>query len=448
MNCKNNYDPDNQDNNQDETIVVSNYKLPRGSLSQDAQKKPLDPNNKSITLFKKGDFGSKYYRIPSLLVTKKGTLIAAIDRRYDSPADLGVNKTRVDVLIRRSEDLGNSWSSPILIGDGAGNNPQDRSKSYGDVFMVNGHDGSIILGLIKEPGRQQKTPRGNTIIYRSIDDGKSWNKVSEISPSMIPNADRGFGVSGQGVTLRHGINKNNNKIMFTYFQWDKNGGGGVSISTMISYDNGITWNAVGNLKPSSSIDETKGVELSDGTIMLNHRRSVNEGGRSWSISKDGGKTWTYQGIDPEVDDPGNNAEMVRYEFNGKHIKDNKYILMINANSKKNGKWFFARKNHYVRLTKNEFNNGNGTSYGKYAYSKQLVKNGDKLYSGYPVITVLPDGTIATLTEETWTTSRNPTPTDAGGDDYDIVFRRFNLFWLTDGKEYVDYSKDFLFQNSN
>ena len=173
--------------------------------------------------------------------------------------------------------------------------------------------------------------------------------------------------------------------------------------------------------------------------MLNHRRSVTAGGRQWSLANYPYTSWTKQGIDPEIDDPGNNADLARYEFNGYPIKDKNYILFINANIKKNNTWFQNRKNHWVSLTKNEFGNGNGTQTGKYAYRKQLVNGGESLYSGYPAITVLPDGTIATLTEET---------TQNLQDQYDIVFRRFNLYWLSGGAEYVDYDKDPLFQTKN
>ncbi|MEI0794588.1 sialidase family protein [Brachyspira pilosicoli] len=430
-------------------IVGIGYVLHEGSLSLDEQKRNYDPNENSITLFKKGDFGSKYFRIPSLLVTAKGTILAATDRRYDDVADLGKDKTRIDVLLRRSEDLGTTWSDPIVVGPGAGDDPGDRSKSYGDAFMINCHNGDIILGCIAEPGIQDKNPKGKTILFRSKDDGITWNQIYEFYPSEVPNAKRGFGASGQGLTLRHGQNASAKKLMFAYFQWNNDTkNGGLSVTAIVSDNDGSTWAPLGSVTPSpdNDIDETKAIELSDGRIMLNHRKGTKVGGRAWSISSDGGLTWEYQGIDPEVNDPGNNADFFRYEYNGKRIKTEKYILMINANATPNGKWFFTRKNHYVRLTENEFDNGKGTSSGKYAYSKQLVNGGENLYSGYPTIAVLPDGTICTLTEETWQTTRPPELTgDAGGDDYDIVFRRFNLYWLTDGKEFADYTSDYLFQ---
>ena len=430
-------------------IVGKDYKLPKGSLSQEEQKKAMDPNKYTTTLFKKGDYKSKYFRIPALICTSNGTILAAADRRYDHPADLGKGKTKIDVLVRRSEDLGATWSEPIEVAGVA----TDYPSSYGDAFFINCHNGDVLCGFVKEPGTAQKSPRGKTVIYRSKDDGKTWIKQFEFSPdgAGIQKADRGFGASGQGLTLRHGENAGAKKLMFAYFQWNTNtAGGGLSVTAMVSSDDGFTFKAAGNVKPTdNNIDETKAIELSDGSIMLNHRRAVSEGRRAWSKSTDGGNNWTYQGPDQEVLDPGNNADFTRYEFNGKHIKTGKYILMINANANADGKWFFTRKNHHIRLTENEFKNGNGTENGKYAYDKQLVIGGEKLYSGYPAITTLPDGTICTLTEETWTTGREPVAgVDAGGDDYDIVFRRFNLHWLSDGKEYVDYNTDNLFQHKN
>ena len=432
-------------------IVGKDYKLPKGSLSQEEQKKVMDPNKYTATLYKLGDYGSQYFRIPALICTSNGTILAAADRRYDNPADLGKNKTRIDVLVRRSEDLGATWSEPITIGNVANDTSANHKDSYGDAFFINCHNGDVLCGFVKEPGTAARDPRGKTAIYRSKDDGKTWTKQFEFGPTEagIQNADRGFAASGQGLTLRHGANAGAKKLMFAYFQWN-NKGGGLSVTAMVSSDDGLNFSAAGNIKPSdNNIDETKAIELSDGTIMLNHRRGVAVGQRAWSKSTDGGNNWTYQGIDQEVLDPGNNADFTRYEFNGKHIKTDKYILMINANVNANSKWFFTRKNHHIRLTKNEFQNGTGTATGKYTYTKQLVIGGENLYSGYPAITTLPDGTICTLTEETSKTTRPPEVTgDAGGDDYNIVFRRFNLYWLSDGKEYVDYNTDNLFQYKN
>ena len=415
-----------------QTVGSNNYTLHKGSLSQIQQRQLMDPNNNSKVLFKKGDYGSKYFRIPALICTSNGTILAAADRRYEKTADLG-KSSKIDVIVRRSEDLGTTWSNPIVVAHTA----TGSVDSYGDAFFINCHNGDVLCGFITEPGIQQNG-KGETVIYRSKDDGKTWTKQWSFLPTAINDANKGFGASGQGLTLRHGINAGAKKLMFAYFQWNKSGG--LSVTAMVSDNDGVNFTRYGNVKPSdNNIDETKAIELSDGSIMFNHRKGVSQGGRAWSKSTDGGKNWTYQGIDGEVLDPGNNADFSRYEFNGRYIKTAKHILMINANVAKANSWFTARKNHTIRMTANDFGNGNGTSTGKYIYTKQLVNGGENLYSGYPSITVLPDGTIATLTEETTVNEQ---------DAYDIVFRRFNLCWLSGGKEYVNYDTDNLFQYKN
>lgn len=430
------------------TTTGGGYVFPKGSLSQEEQQKALDPDSTMKVLFEKNDpkIGSKFFRIPALVVTKKGTIIAAADRRYNDPTDLGKGQV-IDVVVKTSSDGGNTWSDAITV-----LKANSTASSYGDAFLMNAHDGSVLMGVVAEPGVQG---RADTWIFKSTDEGKTWTKIATLGVDSAlyvdKTASKGFGASGQGLTLRYGQNKG--KLMFAFFQWNNaSATGGLSVSSIMSSDNGQTWTKTGSIKPdkpNNNIDETKAIELSDGTILLNHRRHVSVGGRSWSKSTDGGKNWTSEGLDPEVNDPGNNADFARYEFYGRPVKTSGYVLMINSDVTANGTWFFNRKKHTIRLTENEFNNGNPTKTGKYAYTKMLAKDGATRYSGYPTISVLPDGSIITLTEEETETQRPAGGQfGAGGDDYDIIFRRFNLYWLSDGREYVDYSKDALFQQPN
>lgn len=416
--------------------VGNGYVLPAGSLSQEEQKTALDPNKSTTVLFQKGNFGSKYFRIPALITTRNGVVLAASDRRYDKTDDLG-KKSKIDVIVRRSTDLGKTWSSPITVGPGA--TQTDGSDAYGDSFFVNCHNGDVILGVIENPGFQGAA---TTKLYRSTDDGLTWDEVYSFGVdafnSLGVTVQRGFAASGQGLTLRHGVNEGQKRLMFAYLAiTDK----GVQVLTMASDNDGNTWSARGQSVADGAFDETKAFELSTGAVMLNHRRSVSTRGRAWSKADTyDAANYSYQGLDPEITDPGNNADLVRYEFDGIPIvqNGNNYALLIHANSEQDpsSAWFGSRKNHHVKLTKNEFGNGNGTAGGKYSYDKQLVNGGEKLYSGYPTITVLPDGSIGTLTEETSVNIQ---------DNYDIVWRRFNLYWLSDGQEYVDYSTGPRFQ---
>lgn len=65
-------------------------------------------------IFNAGFDGSKAYRIPAITTSKKtGTVVAAIDKRWYTAADVGVN----DTVIRRSEDNGQTWGPVIPVID-------------------------------------------------------------------------------------------------------------------------------------------------------------------------------------------------------------------------------------------------------------------------------------------------------------------------------------------
>ncbi len=64
-------------------------------------------------LFYKDYDGSVSYRIPSLITTSNGTVIAGIDKRQSGAADTG----NIDAVIRRSLDGGKTWQDPQTLID-------------------------------------------------------------------------------------------------------------------------------------------------------------------------------------------------------------------------------------------------------------------------------------------------------------------------------------------
>ncbi len=64
-------------------------------------------------IFDMGDYESFNYRIPAMVTTKNGVVIAAADQRNDHWSDWG----NIDTVIRRSTDNGNTWEDPIEVID-------------------------------------------------------------------------------------------------------------------------------------------------------------------------------------------------------------------------------------------------------------------------------------------------------------------------------------------
>src|SRR5436190_628734 len=68
-------------------------------------------------IFVAGQDGYSSYRIPSILVTKKSTLLAFCEGRKNGPSDSG----DIDLLLKRSSDCGKTWSQQQIIWDDAAN---------------------------------------------------------------------------------------------------------------------------------------------------------------------------------------------------------------------------------------------------------------------------------------------------------------------------------------
>ena len=68
-------------------------------------------------LFISGNDGYHTYRIPSILVTSKGTVLVFCEGRKNHRRDWG----DIDLLVKRSEDHGMTFSSQSIIWDDANN---------------------------------------------------------------------------------------------------------------------------------------------------------------------------------------------------------------------------------------------------------------------------------------------------------------------------------------
>ena len=364
--------------------TLNGITLPANSLSAEEQSKNYDPSNNYAVLFENG-------KIPALTVTTKGVILAAAE---DSSGK---------VVVRRSSDMGRTWYNA-------------NDSGYGHPFFINCHNGDVLLGAV---GSDNKT-----IIYRSSDDGKNWTQKESIDKPT--DAKNSFVTYGQGITLRH-QNDNSQKLIFPMYYTNASNNKPYT-AIMFSENDGGNFNSVcngfeilskklqGNLGDFSTF-ETKLIELPDGSILYN-TAYYDKGYSLWAKSTDCGKNWTFGVVGQDKEDPGaKHIDFSRYEFNGKPIKSggDKYALRAYSHFSGNG--------YSIGLTTNDFNNGdkNKTGESKYSFTKELVSATAKA-NGYPAITVLPDGTIATLTEE----------------NNGVIFRRFNLYWLTTGAESINY----------
>ena len=92
-------------------------------------------------VFTAGEAGVCEYRIPAMVCTNAGKLLAVCDARVERPGDAPNN---VDLALKRSEDLGETWSAvEILIDDGGDMAACDPcmlvDRATGTVWIVYDH---------------------------------------------------------------------------------------------------------------------------------------------------------------------------------------------------------------------------------------------------------------------------------------------------------------------
>ncbi|TXD76144.1 exo-alpha-sialidase [Algoriphagus ratkowskyi] len=237
--------------------------------------------------------GVNSYRIPGLVTTPKGTLLAVYDIRHNSSVDM---QGDIDVGLSRSTDQGKTWSKMSTIIDMGtyGGLPEDQNGVGDPAVLVDpetGHIWVIALWAHGKPGemiwnssRPGLTPAetGQLVLVKSEDDGLTWSEPVNITSQMKePKWNLFFNGPGKGIVMEDGT------LVFPAQYKDEEG---MPYSTIISStDKGKTWKVGTGAK--SNTTEAQVVELSDHSLMLNMRD--NRGGsRSVSVSNDLGQTWT------------------------------------------------------------------------------------------------------------------------------------------------------------
>ena len=289
--------------------------------------------------FQPYDLGSHYWRIPAMVVlhhqkgenaSKNGRVVTMADNRFNHNGDL---PSHIDVYERHSDDNGATWSThKMVVGTDADHALVGGGHGFGDVSLVECASGKIVAIMVGGPGYFQSTPSNPIVptIITSTDGGDTWSTPRTLTDELYNTTYKegavqgSFAGSGRGLMLQRQKNEQlNGRIMFAMSHRFANNN--VQEYIIYSDDEGNTWK-FSTQSAYSGGDESKLVELADGTVMI----SVRQGGqRGYNKSTDGGVTWGTQAKWADISGCACNADIL---YVNKHVMLHSYP---NNGSRKN-----------------------------------------------------------------------------------------------------------------
>lgn len=284
----------------------------------------------ALTLRTQGQDKCDTYRIPGIVTTNQGTLIAVYDNRYNSSKDL---QEDIDIGMSRSTDGGQSWQPMKVIMDmGEYGGRSQRLNGIGDPCVLYDHKTNTIwvaalwlsgsapdqmVWWVSKPGMKPEET-GQFMLTKSTDDGISWSQPINITEQVKnPAWQLLLQGPGRGITLSDGT-----LVFPAQFKADLgakaiDGGQYTCHSTIVySKDSGKSWNIGTGAK--SNTTEAQVVQLGDGSLMLNMRDDRNRkdksetNGRAVAVTTDLGNNWTvHSSSNSALPEPNCMASIIR-----------------------------------------------------------------------------------------------------------------------------------------
>jgi sialidase-1 len=254
-----------------------------------------------LDLFLAATHGYDTFRIPSLIPTAKGSLLAFCEGRRNSRSDSG----DIDIVLRRSTDRGRSWSAPVTIldmgPDTVGNPCPVVDRKTGVIFLLlTSNPGHVIEKQIID---QSVSDTRRVFLSSSSDDGLTWSKPADITLSAKDPSWTWYATGpGVGIQLRTG------RLLIPCDHADARTKAFHS-HCIYSDDHGRTWRR--SERTAEKTNECQVAELRDGSVLLNMRSYHGHNRRAIARSRDGGVTWSDLSFDQTLVEPVCQASLIR-----------------------------------------------------------------------------------------------------------------------------------------
>jgi len=250
--------------------------------------------------FAAGMDGYNSFRIPAIVRTTRGTLVAFAEGRVSSSADSG----NIDIVARRSADGGCSWGPLEVVanyGDNTIGNPSPvvDPRTGRIVLLATTNAGDVTEAEI-DAGQVTAAQSRRVWVLSSGDDGRTWTRPREITASVKRDDWRWYATGpGHAVVITRGPHRGRLVVSAdhtTAASLDATTSV-TGVNDLYSDNDGLTWQLGFTAdNPDTSADvhgnETTAAELPDGQLYFNARNSSGPAGqqRADAYSDDGGLT--------------------------------------------------------------------------------------------------------------------------------------------------------------
>ena len=254
-------------------------------------------------VFVGGAGGHAVYRIPSIIRTTSGRLLAFAEAR-GSQSDNGSN----DLVVRSSDDAGTSWGAMRTVCDEPGrslNNPCAVNLTSGP------HAGRVLLMFQSYPtGKGEGSVATGfdgpdtcrTLVMYSDDRGETWSTPRDISRQVKRPAPVTSVATGPGVGIQLVRGSHAGRVVMPF---NEGPAGKWRVYAAYSDDGGDEWK-LGEPAPEDNAghgNEVQMAERADGSLLLVARQFGGGGRRKSAVSTDGGASWSTLQAVPDLVDP-------------------------------------------------------------------------------------------------------------------------------------------------
>ncbi|MGZ3924240.1 MAG: sialidase family protein [Flavisolibacter sp.] len=281
-------------------------------------------SQRKVPVFVSGNNGYKSYRIPAIISSPNGDLLAFCEGRVNGAGDFG----HVNIVMKRSIDNGETWDSLQLI---AANGDMQAGNAAPVVDLTDPEypHGRIFLFYNTGNKNEGEVRKGNglrEVWYKtSTDNGHTWsdaiNITTQVHRPKQPGENTSYNFSedwrGYANTPGHAMQFQSGKYKGRIFV-AANHSAGAPQQQFTDYeahgfytdDHGKTFHIGGTVNVPGS-NESMATELSSGKLMMNSRNQKGDiRARIVSVSSDGGATWDTSYFDRILIDPVNQGSIL------------------------------------------------------------------------------------------------------------------------------------------